>query len=192
MKIGIISGAGPYAGTVLHQKIIERYNREGCYLDRDFPLIMHVSYPFTSLDSGGLVDPIKAKEELGIALDLLGNVDVVLLACNSLLNCTTKVLDPRPHLADRKYYLLASASSVASGIYGSDMTAATEEEQIVVNNIIEDVMRGIFCDKKILQLVKSISSRYPEHTVLLGCTELCVFRDIPNSVNILDVLVSAL
>lgn len=49
-SIGIIGGAGPMAGVLLHQKIIQIAQKKyRCRIDSDFPLILHISYPFADM-----------------------------------------------------------------------------------------------------------------------------------------------
>ena len=98
-SIGIISGAGPVAGVVLHQKIINFYNQSGKYKDKDFPLIQHISFPFSSTDILGVFNFELSKKELT-------NVDKIYLACNSLLlsvpfEFKNKVFDPRKAITEK-------------------------------------------------------------------------------------------
>lgn len=88
-RIGIIGGAGPMAGLLLYQKIIEICQEEyGCKDDSDFPYIMLLSYPFADMLSEGITQ--ERKEILTSQIDeclstfLENNIEVMAMACNTL------------------------------------------------------------------------------------------------------------
>lgn len=53
-------------------------------------------------------------------------------------------------------------------------------------------MRGLKDDFSTKQqfndLILEVSQQHPQAVILLGCTELCVFDKIKNSINVLDVI----
>jgi aspartate/glutamate racemase len=199
-SIGIISGAGPYAGIVLHQKIIKICNDSGCKKDVEFPLIKHISYPFASTDINGVVDFILSQKELSKAIQMCNEVDQIALACNSLLpslNEINKVLvfDPRTILKkmyiDQPVIVLASVSSVQSGLYDditNDIIYPDKHMQEKVNKIIDEVMQGNINQKLFDDLISEVKKNKPDILILLGCTELCVFKDEKSTINILDII----
>lgn len=200
-SIGILAGAGPYAGIVLHKKIIEYYNAKGIYKDCDFPLIKHVSYPFKCTDASGVMDIKLSIIEMKRAIEILGDVSIIALACNSLLpsipiNYTHKIIDPRVHLKkliDKKAVLiLASQTSCDKEVYKqiSDIIYYPEFEiQNKINFLIEQVMKGILNENYFHDLITQCRLQYPNVIILLGCTELCVFENRHNTINIMDILV---
>lgn len=200
-SIGILAGAGPYAGIVLHKKIIEYYNAKGIYKDCDFPLIKHVSYPFKCTDASGVMDIQLAIKEMSLAIEILGDVSIIALACNSLLpsipiNHAHKIIDPRAHLQKfidkRAVLILASQTSCDKEVYKqiSDIIYYPEFEiQNRINYLIDQVMRGIINENYFNDLITQCRLQYPNAIILLGCTELCVFKNQDNTINMMDILV---
>ena len=203
-SIGIISGAGPLAGIVLHQKIIYFYNKKGIYKDKDFPLIKHISFPFFSTDISGVFDFYLSKKELSNAISMCSNVDKIYLACNSLLLSVPPefqelVFDPRKTITqkikNKEVVILASQSSIENEIYKNISTSVkypSHEIQNKINTLIEKVMRGLKNNsetkKQFNELIAQVSHKYPQDVILLGCTELCVFEPIENCINVLDII----
>jgi len=198
MKLAIISGAGPYAGVVFHKKIIEKYNKLGYYKDKDFPLIQHISYPFHSLDESGVCSMALARQEAQEVTSMLGDASRVFLICNSLLDNFEGVVDTREIINAyleknqiKSIYILASQSSIDSEIYKNLHThiefpdVKTQEK---TTQIIKDVMMGNYSNQKFLELIKEID--HP--CILLGCTELCIYEALCNTINVLDLLVDTI
>lgn len=199
-SIGIVSGAGPYAGIILHQKIIKRYNQLGYINDNDFPLIKHISYPFSSTDVNGVVNFHLSQKELVQAIKMCDEVEKIALACNTLLPSLSEkhkklVFDPRETLKDicfdKQIVVLASVSSVKSELY-SDISKKviypSLEIQSQVNQVINKVMQGNIAQKVFEEMIIEVKSLYPQSLILLGCTELCVFDDNETTINILDII----
>lgn len=197
-SIGIISGAGPYAGLVLHQKIIKLCNSLGYKKDVEFPLIKHISYPFASTDIDGVINFPLSQKELAYAIEMCSDVDKIALACNSLLPSLsdinkTMVFDPRRVLKDKFFneplLVLASVSSVQSGLYDSlskNIFYPDATIQKKVNQIIDEVMQGHINQKIFHDFIDNL--KMGNTKILLGCTELCVFKDKESTINILDVI----
>ena len=197
-SIGIISGAGPYTGLVLHQKIIKLCNSLGYKKDVEFPLIKHISYPFASTDIEGVINFPLSQKELANAIEMCTDVDKIALACNSLLPSLSHVnksmvFDPRVVLKDKFFneplLVLASVSSVQSGLYDSVSKNIFYPDAIIqkkVNQIIDEVMQGYINQEMFHALINNLRKNNPK--ILLGCTELCVFRDEESTINILDVI----
>lgn len=203
-SIGIISGAGPVAGIVLHQKIIDFYNKKGIYKDKDFPLIKHISFPFLSTDISGVFDFDLSKKELSNAIAMCTNVDQIYLACNSLLPSVSPefqdlVFDPRKlisqKISNKEVIILASQSSIKNEIYkkiSQYVRYPSDKIQDKINNLIEIVMRGLKdleTKNQFNELIRNVSEQYPQAVILLGCTELCVFESKENCINVLDAIV---
>lgn len=104
-KIGIVGGAGPMAGMLLMQKIVELCQKEhGCQHDADFPYIMLLSYPFADM----LSDSITAEQQKEITAQLEGcfstfsqhGIDIVAIACNTLhLFLTEAILEKKMQIS---------------------------------------------------------------------------------------------
>lgn len=84
--IGIISGAGPFAGSFLLERLLVLSNKKyGCYKDSDYPKIFLISFPFTEMLSP-TINAHKLRNELTDCLRQLRNAgaSVLAIACNTL------------------------------------------------------------------------------------------------------------
>ena len=103
------------------------------------------------------------------------------------------VFDPRVVLKDKFFneplLVLASVSSVQSGLYDSVSKNIFYPDAIIqkkVNQVIDEVMQGHVNQEMFHALINNLRKNNPK--ILLGCTELCVFKDEESTINILDVI----
>lgn len=84
IKFGIISGAGPMAGALLYQRVIESLQAKGAWQDADFPEIILLNIPFSEM-LFGKTENKKVRAELLTALSYLAQtVDYIYIACQTL------------------------------------------------------------------------------------------------------------
>ena len=94
IKIGIIGGAGPLAGTYLIQKIIEICQKEyGSNQDAEFPHMLLLNYPFSDMLSQE-IEPKKIESELQSCFQFFARnqVQYAAIACNTLHIFLPKIL----------------------------------------------------------------------------------------------------
>lgn len=87
-RLGIVTGAGPMAGALLFERIIqvcqEQYH---CQQDDEFPCIMMMSYPFANmLQNPSLDQQLLIQAQLSHCLSTLAEngVELSVIACNTL------------------------------------------------------------------------------------------------------------
>src|SRR5690242_12952717 len=85
-SVGIIGGAGPMAGALLFQKIVQMCQAQyGCKEDADFPEITLFSYPFLDmLRNVGFNERKKLQEQLQECFVRFAKMNIVAIACNTL------------------------------------------------------------------------------------------------------------
>lgn len=200
--LGIIGGAGPMAGALLFQKIIqicqEKYH---CQEDDDFPYIVLLSYPFAdsliSEDSARLV-----KEQLTYCLKKLedDNVKIAAIACNTLhdyldVSATHKFL--LVHMIEEaaqamtqknvnESLVLCSMSSAKSKIHEKYFNCIYPNEnfQKEIYRLMNKILAGEHSKEDAIQLAKQLNNQLnlienKENKIglVLGCTEYSVLHN---------------
>lgn len=85
-RIGIIGGAGPSAGSLMLNKIIEVFQTQyGCKQDHEFPHLLLLNFPFSDLLLQGH-NCLAVQEDLAYCLNFFAEnrLDIVTIACNTL------------------------------------------------------------------------------------------------------------
>lgn len=211
-RVGIIGGAGPMAGALLFQKIIQICQKlYCCQADADFPSITLLSYPFAQM----LQNPDKRqkkllREQLNECLFNFyrNEVDIAAIACNTL----HEFLDPA---AAKPRFFLHMIEETASTLKQSQIesvlvlcsTTAAEgrlhrkyfdclypdpDFQIKVQSCIDQILAGKQSREDAKALVSQLNAylvgaREAKIGLVLGCTEFSVFNEqFPLQLNGLD------
>lgn len=186
----IVGGAGAFASLMVHMLLLNSVSKSrNPVLDSDFPRIEHISIPFKSMTSAGVIDQSLASEELLSALspDILDNASAILLACFSLnpllpkhsaiVNLVTTTLSEL-NPATRSL-VLCSKSSRDSALFGSQSYLKYPSPALasLLDDVIADVINSGFSYKsELLSMVinQEIIDKDCSQ-VIIGCTEfLCV------------------
>ncbi len=187
--IGIIGGAGPFAGARLFEQVLALSNRQfECYRDADYPQVLINSYPFSDMLSSNK-DNALLRKELSKCLNSLRSqgAEVLAIACNTLHN----FLDP-----NEKFEELIQLPGVLSGEFRSEeiplvlctttsrqfemhrkffnCSYLSPEIQEQVDGIIDRILQGAESSAIVKDLLEIIE-RASAQTVVLGCTELSLF-----------------
>lgn len=199
--LGIIGGAGPMAGVLLLQKIIqicqEKYH---CQEDDDFPYIVLLSYPFTdsliSEDNANL-----AKRQLTTCLKRLDEdgVKIVAIACNTLheyldgsaynfqfvhmIQETAKVIHLHPVTES---FVLCSMTAARCKLHQKYFNCIYPDEdlQLEIYKLMNKILAGNHCREDSIQLAAQLNAQLAlienkDNNVglVLGCTEFSVLNN---------------
>ena len=215
LSIGIVSGAGPRAGVLLYQKVVEKCQQVyECQEDQDFPKIWILNYPFSPMVqvnessqnnerlTGQIEDALSQLSERG--------VNRIGIACNTIHNFlpangeSMERLIQIPNLIKRSLkdlnsssvLILGTETTIHLGMYRTLKQRTfypNQIEQTSVSAIIDRILKGNIL-KEDSEYLENIISKYSYHidSVILGCTELSVLADqFPihvNQVTIVDPL----
>ncbi len=188
--IGIISGAGAFAGLNLYSKLLNKFSTPGTSLDKDFPQVILHNYPFSSIDQSGVVCPNLAKKEIEKSLQPLASCDKIILACNSLhnyINDSRLMSLPliglqqfnQSNNTDKKALILCSESSKKQKIFGdydsivyqSDNLSKIGEE-VILRKISGIKFNELSYMNSVFKEAKTIKATH----VIVGCTELSMLN----------------
>ena len=181
-RFGIISGAGPMAGALLYQRVIEKLQREGACRDADFPTILLLNYPFSEMLSEKL-DNNKVREELITALSQVSkSVDHVYIACQTLHGFLEA-----PELDEFKVVSLLALTKQAIGKNTKNIAVVasrTSRHFALHPKYLELPCEYVECDQSEVAIDAILSGKMPDltwfemlskkHRVILGCTEFSV------------------
>lgn len=210
-KIGIIGGAGPEAGALLFNNIINEYQENGAWEDHDFPQIILFSVPFSPMIESN-ENQEKIVKELQSAINYIkSHSEVIAIACNTLHSFISAIefsplsfIDLIETVATdikqkniSKVLFLGTSTSARAGIYdnrGIEIIYPESTEQVAVNDVIVRILKNRCTEKDIAILQKIIDENYKKISfqgVLLGCTELSVVHQkikirVPQNVHIFD------
>lgn len=180
IKFGIISGAGPMAGCLMYQYVIQKLQQQGAWRDSDFPEILLFNVPFSDMLSSD-TDNAKIRRELLHAIQFLHqHVDYIYIACQtlhaylqpdefskykvlSLLSIIKDTLTPDYNIP----LVVASKTSRVFNLHPSVFPCSFAEEELS-DQAIENILRGGTPDLKWLEALAE------KNTVILGCTEFSV------------------
>lgn len=196
-RIGILSGAGPMAGSLFFQLLIQGYYQREVY---QLPDIRLVNFPFVR----GLTPQEKGTNEntlqmqVDYCLDLMANQEIThgVLTCNTLHIFLRKniphaglFIDLPQNLVQaleaqkvRKTFLLSTATTSGSDLYQSEklhIILPNLREIEMVSAIIDRVLEGKLLPEdaaSIQQLLHAYQKRDGIDSVILGCTELPVLH----------------
>lgn len=196
-SIGIIGGAGPFAGAFLLERVLSLSNKKyGCHRDSDFPKIFLISFPFSEMLLPKM-DVAKIEDELSQCLNQLrhNGASILAIACNTLHAFLKKEeeVDDLVHLTQslteeiplfEKPLVFCTSTSTQFGLHKSffPCTYPDWQTQKQVDKIIDHILQRR--DQKIvLEKLEKLLQAQTEKTVILGCTELSLFKDslsVPN------------
>jgi aspartate racemase len=184
--IGIIGGAGPFAGVKLLEQIFRFCQTNyGCSKNADFPQVLLLSFPFTEMLSVE-IDPAQVKRELKDCLDTLkkNGAEVCAIACNTLHAFLDEeneglILLPDILAAEIKGaspLVLCTSTSTRYGLHKQSFSCLypNPSDQARVDAIIDEILKGedeTFIVPKLTDLIEE----QKENTIVLGCTELSLF-----------------
>lgn len=192
--IGIIGGAGPMAGLLLCEQVIQlcqqRYN---CRADSDFPLVMLWSQPFSNMLDSSQRELFRDRltDELSQALAKLrdNGAELIAIACNTLHGFLPPPDTWRPaHLVNLLQetrttlcqpttgttLILCSSTSAALRLHASlcDCVYPDACDQRLVDDVINGVCAGEVTRQQV-DLLRCLATQIEGvDRVLLGCTEL--------------------
>lgn len=201
-RVGIIGGAGPMAGALLFQKIIQTCQKlYCCQADADFPSITLLSYPFAQM----LQNPDRTqrkllREQLNECLVNFcrNEVAIAAIACNTL----HEFLDPvvtKPrfflHMIEETACILKQ-SQIENVLVLCSTTAAEcqlhkkyfdclypdPDFQTKVQSCIDQILTGKQSKEDVKALVSQLNAYLAEAReakigLVLGCTEFSVFNE---------------
>lgn len=189
-KIGIIGGAGPSAGSLLFNKVIEIFQRKhGCKQDFEFPHMLLLNFPFSDMLSKEKCDSL-IKNELIECFNLIekNEIDIVAIACNTL-HAFLPALPPQVQLV----HMVEETKNAIEGQCRTPplvlcTTTSSEKKlhrnyfscdypdvtlQIILDRMIADITLG--ADLEIIS--KELSQLLPYGPILLGCTEFSYLHE---------------
>jgi aspartate racemase len=198
--IGIIGGAGPMAGALMFQKIIQICQEKyGCKQDADFPAIMLYSYPFADmLSQPWLNQEVVANQLRECILKLKQNgATVIAIACNTLhtfldlneidslsfVHMIQATGDWIKQKQVKKTFVLCTKTSAEAQLHQRYFNCSYPNElfQLNVDRLIQTIMAG----KQSQEDAKTLSQQINQYVALeensiglvLGCTEFSTFND---------------
>jgi len=200
--VGILGGMGPAASGQFFNILIQKLNDKGVSRESDFPEIILFSVPLPDWDENGFViRSIEGNERL---IQSLKNyikrltdmgVEVIAMPCNSIhfmydiIQSSThiKVLnilqETSNHIKEKGYKkvkLFSTRSTKDLKLYDFiDPIKTTEEEQIILDDILEAAIAGVYNEKHKYMFKTIIEDSYDSgaEAIILGCTELPLLID---------------
>jgi aspartate/glutamate racemase len=217
-KIGIVSGAGPMAGIVLAQKIVQLQQSAGAYKDSDFVETILHQIPFADttahgLPIGGAVD---TTAQLHKSLNLLKRQGCTktVIACNSMYAYDTTLCqfgllsDYVSYALDylerqmnsqgsKQVVIISSASCALHKVFRRRLRdhhlelipIDSYEQTFYVDKMIDAAMKGVDQTASIKSLMLLLARKY-DAVPFLACTELCLtpLTDTIPHFNSLDIM----
>lgn len=192
--IGVVGGAGPFAGLCLLDRLFSiAQSRYGCANDKDFPLVILYSFPFSDMLSVTRDEKI-IRNELSASLDRLrsSGAELLAIACNTLHaftdaqaklialpEVTAKTLKEVP-------LVLCTSTSRTKQLHRQAFNCIypDDEVQIEVDEIIRRTLAGENCLSDLQKLIAKLGDK----PLLLGCTELSLYSKWLKGLPIIDPL----
>lgn len=190
-KIGIIGGAGPSAGSLLFNKVIEVSQRKyGLKKDVEFPHMLLLNYPFSDMLSHQRSDKV-IKKELNEALNFFvrNDIYIISIACNTLHAFLPK-LHPQIHLVhmiaetrkaiinqlQQSPIVLSSTTSSEKKLHQKYFPCdyVTPDFQETLDIMIAEITRG----GDLAAISMQLSGLLPKRPIILGCTEFSYLHQI--------------
>ncbi|MFZ0564753.1 MAG: aspartate/glutamate racemase family protein [Chlamydiales bacterium] len=190
-SIGIIGGAGPLAGVLLLERVLSlSQSIYGCHKDSDFPKVFFLNFPFSEMLSSQ-TDVKQVRKELSGCLSQMRRNDakILAIACNTL----HAFLDENDDKADFIHLLkvvakaipsesdiplvLCTSTSARFGLHKRFFACRypDSQAQLKIDRIIDKVLKGQN-QKIIIQDLLTVLQFQPENAIILGCTELSLFK----------------
>lgn len=181
-RFGIISGAGPMAGALLYELVIEQLQQTGAWQDADFPNILIQNIPFSDMLSGTIENPVVRNELLEGVTFLSQHCDYVYIACQTLHAFLTpedikrykivSLLDLiKQQVMDENQALSVIASKTSRYFDLHSKGIGRTCSYIFTNQAeqaIDDILKGQAVD---LSEIEALAEFQP---IILGCTEFSI------------------
>lgn len=198
LRIGIIGGAGPMAGALMFQEIISiLQNKYQCQRDADFPIILHLSYPFEDMLTEENRNSESISSQLGLCLAQLkqNGVEAAIIACNTLHIFLKPEMVPGFTLVHIIEVLQTVVGNTSPLVLCSTTSAKLQlhrgffpchypvpQFQNELERLINKVLAGTYSAIDSKQLAEKlnrllINGCLPSKIVVLGCTEFSVLND---------------
>lgn len=181
IKFGIISGAGPMAGSLLYRRVIEILQTKGAWRDADFPEILLLNVPFSEMLTGEL-NYNQVRSELLSALKLVSqSTNYIYIACQTLhayllqdeftqYNIVNLLSLIKPILKNKKKArVVASKTSRLTNLHSKLLGMPCEYlEPTRAERAIDEILKGNLSGLEWLEELNE------EQEIVLGCTEFSV------------------
>ncbi|MFN4174519.1 MAG: aspartate/glutamate racemase family protein [Parachlamydiaceae bacterium] len=179
--IGVVGGAGPFAGLCLLDRLFSiAQSRYGCVNDKDFPLIILYSFPFSDMLSDDR-DEKRVSQELLYALNQLDRCGAKFkaIACNTLHGFipSNENIIAMPDVVAGSLQVnplvLCTSTSRRKEIHKQAFDCLYPDDK--TQNQIDEIIRRILKGEAPLKELQSVIDEQREEAILLGCTELSLF-----------------
>ncbi len=191
-KIGIIGGAGPTAGSLLFEKIIQICQTNyGCTRDADFPYVLLLSYPFTDmLTEQKNEQVIKNELESCFTSFLDANISIAAIACNTLhaflptiptsINFVHMIKETEIFLSKDPFWenplILCTSTSAQTKIHANFFPCRYPNPSLQkeLDKMIDRITLGTNLHNESNLLNQLLLDNEP---IILGCTELSLLNE---------------
>lgn len=196
-SLGIIGGAGPMAGALLFQKVIQCCQEEyACQEDGDFPFIMLLNIPFEDMLHN--VHRQRVQEQLSAALSILNQnqIRIAAIACNTLheflelkgnesfifLHIIEETARALREAQISKPLVLCSTTSARCQLHKRyfDCSYPDRDWQNEIQCLIDKILSGKQTPSDTEQLAKQLNQMLEADSrvgLVLGCTEFSLFEN---------------
>lgn len=189
-KIGIIGGAGPTAGSLLFNKVIEVFQRKySCKQDFEFPYMLLLNFPFSDMLSKDKRDNL-VTSELKECFHLIEktDIDIVAIACNTLhaflptllpqIQLVHMVEETKKFIENRSQappLVLCTTTSSEKKLHQKSF--ACEYPDAALQTILDKMIADITLGGDLEAISKELSQLLPDNPILLGCTEFSYLHE---------------
>ena len=185
-SIGIVGGAGPHAGALLLEKIIQVCQETyGYQKDVDFPFMMLLNIPFCDMLDNPDEERVSRELEEALALLETNGMDRVAIACNTLhgflpeKKWNFEFVDLRSVVQDteEEILILCTSTSRARGVYSHLKKGVylPPSHQQQLDRIIDRILAGKV-DRGESSLLSALIQQENKRSLILGCTELSLLH----------------
>lgn len=192
--IGVVGGAGPFAGLCLLDRLFSiSQSKYGCANDKDFPLVILYSFPFSDMLSEAR-DEKRVRDELSSALIKLrmSGAELIAIACNTLhafASSNEKLIAlPKVTAATLINIPLVLCTSTSRGAQVHSQAFDCSYPDRNTQKELDEIIRRILTGEDMLTELQGLISKQKEKTILLGCTELSLYAKCLKGKTIIDPL----
>lgn len=187
MRIGIIGGAGALATSKFFNDLLNTIARTtNPSVDSDYPEILLSNLPILNGDYTASFSKSQVEDFFTRGVRTLGltETDLIVVPCNSIQRDLPRgyytLVDNVQATLDRvrtpQSLVLASRKCNEESVWGVDSSPLTEELQDCVDELIQRGISGKTYSELPKALVEYLELLPATTTVVLGCTELSLFR----------------
>lgn len=181
-RFAIVSGAGPMAGALLYQLVIQKLQKKGAWNDADFPQIIIFNVPFSNMLAGETENSIVRNELIESLTFLSQHSEYIYIACQTLHAFLTQdeikqfkvvslltLIQQALHQELRPIKVVGSKTSRRFDLHGKALARPCDYiETDKAEQAIDSILKGE--QPNLLWLEQQASL----HPVILGCTEFSV------------------